>query len=80
MWNKDEKDIMSIKELSEYIGLSRSKIYRLIREKKIPASKIGRQYKFARQVIDMWLKENIITKPEDIQMKLFEQNNNKKAQ
>lgn len=72
IWNKSIKDVMSIRELSKYIGLSRSKIYRLIREKKIPASRIGRQYKFAKGVIDSWLKENIITKSEDIQMGLFD--------
>lgn len=55
------KDVMSIKDLAEYIGLSRSKIYQLIRQKKIPASKIGRQYKFSKEVVDAWLKEKIIT-------------------
>jgi len=64
------KDIMSIIELSEYLGLSRSKIYQLIRQKKIPASKIGRQYKFSKDVIDSWMKESIIRENVDIQMKL----------
>jgi len=67
----DKKEIMDIKELSSYIGLSRSKIYQLIKEKKIPASKIGRQYKFSKELIDTWLKENIITKPEEPQLDLF---------
>ena len=58
-----QKEIMNVPELAEYIGVSRSKIYKLIRDKKIPASKIGRQYKFSKQVIDSWLKENIITSP-----------------
>ncbi len=56
-----QKEIMNVSELAEYIGVSKSKIYKLIRDKKIPASKIGRQYKFSKQVIDSWLKENIIT-------------------
>ncbi|MBU3954976.1 helix-turn-helix domain-containing protein [bacterium] len=56
-----QKEIMNVPELAEYIGVSGSKIYKLIRDKKIPASKIGRQYKFSKQVIDSWLKENIIT-------------------
>ena len=64
------KDVMSIIELSEYVGLSKSKIYQLIRNKRIPASKIGRQYKFSKEVIDSWLKESIITSRGDIQMKL----------
>ncbi|MBA3052340.1 MAG: hypothetical protein CVU78_04015 [Elusimicrobia bacterium HGW-Elusimicrobia-2] len=56
-----QKEIMNVSELAEYIGVSGSKIYKLIRDKKIPASKIGRQYKFSKQVIDSWLKEHIIT-------------------
>lgn len=64
------KDVMSIIELSDYVGLSRSKIYQLIRNKKIPASKIGRQYKFSKEVIDSWLKESIITRKRDVQMRL----------
>ena len=65
------KDVMSIKELSEYIGMSKSKIYQLIKIKKIPASKIGRQYKFSKDVIDEWLKEKIITEESEIQGTLF---------
>lgn len=64
------KDIMSTKELSQYIGLSKSKIYQLIRQKKIPASKIGRQYKFSKEIVDAWLKEKIITLPKESPTKL----------
>jgi len=66
-----QKEIMNVKELAEYLGVSRSKIYKLIREKKVPASKIGRQYKFSKQVIDAWLKENLITSP--VEFSLFQQ-------
>lgn len=66
------KDIMNLKEVAEYIGLSRSKIYQLIRQKKIPASRIGRQYKFSKQVVDDWLKAHDITRPEEVQLRLFE--------
>lgn len=65
------KDVMDIIELSEYIGIGRSKIYSLIRQKKIPASKIGRQYRFSKELVDGWLKEQDITKPEAQQMGLF---------
>lgn len=58
------KEIMDVKELSKYLGIGKSKIYQLIREKKIPASKIGRQYRFSKSVIDSWLKENLITREE----------------
>ncbi|MEW6556539.1 MAG: helix-turn-helix domain-containing protein [Elusimicrobiota bacterium] len=67
----ETKDVMSIKELSAYLGIGKSKIYNLIRLNKIPASKIGRQYRFSKEVIDNWLKEKIITIPQPPQMELF---------
>ncbi|MCL2145226.1 MAG: helix-turn-helix domain-containing protein [Endomicrobia bacterium] len=64
--NTNNKQIMDIKELSEYLGIGKSKIYSLIRMKKIPASKIGRQYRFSKDVVDSWLRDKIITKREEI--------------
>jgi len=71
------KDIMSTKELSQYIGVSKSKIYQLIRQKKIPASKIGRQYKFSKEMVDAWLKESIISLPKESQVKLPQEKSKK---
>ena len=66
------KEVMNIKELAQYLGIGKSKIYNLIRQKKIPAAKIGRQYRFSKEVIDAWLKEKLITqKKEEPQLKLF---------
>ncbi|MCX5782631.1 MAG: helix-turn-helix domain-containing protein [Elusimicrobia bacterium] len=70
------KEVMDIKELSEYLGIGKSKIYNLIRNKKIPASRIGRQYRFSKEVIDAWLKEKIITVKEESVMPLFGENKN----
>ena len=66
---------MDIKELSEYLGIGKSKIYSLIRQKKIPASRIGRQYRFSKEVVDGWLKERLITKKEEPTLPFY--NNNK---
>jgi excisionase family DNA binding protein len=71
MENKNtSKQIMDIKELSEYLGIGKSKIYSLIKQKKIPASKIGRQYRFSKDMIDNWLKERMVTKKEDNQLEM----------
>ncbi len=64
-------EVMDIKTLAQYLGMGRSKIYNLIRQKKIPASRIGRQYRFARSLIDQWLKERLITRPSESQIPLF---------
>ena len=71
MENKNTgKQIMDIKELSEYLGIGKSKIYSLIKQKKIPASKIGRQYRFSKDIVDNWLKERIVSKKEDRQLEI----------
>ncbi|MDR2191390.1 MAG: helix-turn-helix domain-containing protein [Endomicrobium sp.] len=71
MENKNtSKQIMDIKELSEYLGIGKSKIYSLIKQKKIPASKIGRQYRFSKDIVDNWLKEKIVTKRDDKQLEM----------
>jgi excisionase family DNA binding protein len=58
-------EVMDIQTLAHYLGLGRSKIYNLIRQKKIPASRIGRQYRFSKTLIDQWLQERLITRPEE---------------
>ena len=70
MENKNAKQIMDIKELSTYLGIGKSKIYSLIKDKQIPASKIGRQYRFSKDIIDNWLKETIVTQNADFSRQL----------
>ena len=67
------RDVMDIKALAHYLGLGKSKIYALIRQKKIPASRIGRQYRFSKAIVDQWLNERLITKDRDSQMTLFKE-------
>jgi excisionase family DNA binding protein len=64
-------DVMDIKTLAHYLGMGRSKIYGLIRLKKIPASRIGRQYRFSKDLVDAWLKERLIM-PQETQIALFD--------
>jgi excisionase family DNA binding protein len=64
-------EVMDIKALAQYLGMGRSKIYGLIRQKKIPASRIGRQYRFSKPLVDAWLKERLIMPTAEPQMTLF---------
>ena len=69
------RDVMDIKALAEYLDMGKSKIYALIRMRKIPASRIGRQYRFSKTVIDQWLTERLITSDKDSQMTMFKEGN-----
>ena len=47
---------MTVKELSEYLRLDRMTIYKMLKEGGIPASRIGRQWRFFRSDIDEWIR------------------------
>jgi len=48
-------EILTFDELSKYLKFSKSKLYNLVQQKKIPASKIGRNWRFKKTKIDAWL-------------------------
>ena len=62
----DEKlgDVLTIKELSAYLKIPKSTLYKLVREGKIPSQKIGRHWRFRKRAIDRWLEETRANKPD----------------
>ena len=53
---------MTVKDVAEYLQLSTDQIYRLAQQGKIPASKVGVQWRFKMEKIDEWV-ENSQTQP-----------------
>jgi excisionase family DNA binding protein len=54
-----ERDlVLTIDELSEYLKIPKSTLYKLLQEGKIPGQKVGRHWRFHRDVIDRWLGDN----------------------
>lgn len=49
--------ILTVDEISEYLRIPKSTIYKLVREGKIPAQKIGRHWRFSKEAIDHWLQK-----------------------
>ncbi len=49
-------DVMTIEQLSSYLQLSRSTLYKLAQEGKLPGQKVGKHWRFSKQVIDEWLR------------------------
>lgn len=50
-------EVMGIKEVSEFLKTGTTTIYALARKKKIPARKIGREWKFLKSEIMEWMEE-----------------------
>lgn len=49
--------LMTIDELAKYMRVSRFTIYRLVKDNFIPGTKIGRQWRFQKEEIDRWVKD-----------------------
>ena len=65
-------EIMTVKELAEYLKLNFQTVYRKAQNGEIPGSKIGRGWRFQKSVIDRWLSEEIVvTKIKSKQATLF---------
>ncbi len=50
-------EIMTIEEVAEYLRVPVSSLYKLAQQGKIPASKVGRHWRFRRQFIDRWIND-----------------------
>lgn len=48
-------ELMTLEELASYLRLNKKTVYKLIDEGEIPATKVGRQYRFNTAAIDEWL-------------------------
>lgn len=47
---------LSVQEIAQYLGISKETVYRWLDSKKIPAHKIGKQWKFQLLEIETWVK------------------------
>ena len=50
-----KEQIMTLREVAQYLGLHVMTVYKLTREGRVPAAKIGGQWRFKRDVLDEWL-------------------------
>src|SRR5512136_809610 len=50
-------DVMAIREVAEYLQMSRTSLYKLAREGKIPCNKVGRRWEFRKEEIERWRDE-----------------------
>lgn len=52
-----QSDILTIREVAEYLKLNEKTTYRLVSEGKIPGFKVGGTWRFRKVEIDRWIKE-----------------------
>jgi len=47
---------LDFKELTSYLKMPRSTLYRLVQNNQLPGHKVGRSWRFDREEIDRWIK------------------------
>jgi excisionase family DNA binding protein len=52
-------EIMTIEEVAKYLKLKPQTIYTWAQNGKIPAAKLGKEWRFKRTVIDKWFNQHI---------------------
>lgn len=52
---RERTQIMTPKEAAKYLGFHLVTIYRLLKKSEIPATKIGGQWRFKKDILDEWL-------------------------
>ena len=55
---REPDEVMSIGELAEYLKISRSTLYKLVQEGRLPGQKLGKRWRFHKDAIDEWLKQH----------------------
>jgi excisionase family DNA binding protein len=51
----ETREVMDIREASEYLGVSRETLYKYVFDEKIPAFKLGNRWKFKKTLLDRWM-------------------------
>jgi excisionase family DNA binding protein len=62
-----EEEIMTTKEVAEYLRLAEATVYKLARDGNIPAMKLGRAWRFKRDLIDEWFRNEAM--PHSVEMR-----------
>jgi len=53
-----DSEVMTIEELAEYLKVSKSSLYKLAQQGKVPGQKVGKHWRFHREAIDAWIKSD----------------------
>ena len=58
-------EIMTLEEVAKYLRLKPQTIYTWAQNNKIPAAKLGKEWRFKKSVIDKWFNQHINEKFSD---------------
>ena len=53
-----QENLLTTEQVAQYLKIDKFTLYRLVTQKKIPAFKVGNQWRFKRRLLEDWLKKN----------------------
>src|SRR2546422_11648315 len=53
----DSREVMNIRQASQYLGVSPDTLYKYVGEQTIPAFKLGNRWRFKKSKLDQWMEE-----------------------
>ena len=53
-----QENLLTTEQVAQYLKIDKFTVYRLVTQKKIPAFKVGNQWRFKRRLLEDWLKKN----------------------
>ena len=51
------KEVMTLREASQYLGITPDTLYKRLSEDKIPAFKLGNRWRFKKDLLDRWMEQ-----------------------
>ena len=51
------KEVMTLREASQYLGISPDTLYKYLNEDRIPAFKLGNRWRFKKDLLDRWMEK-----------------------
>ena len=49
--------ILTVADVAQYLRISEAKVYRLAKERRLPAIRIGKTWRFRKDLLDEWLSQ-----------------------
>jgi excisionase family DNA binding protein len=53
-----QENLLTAEQVAHYLKVDKFTVYRLVSQKKIPAFKVGSQWRFKKRLLDDWLRKN----------------------
>ncbi len=58
----ESREVMNVRQASQYLGISPDTLYKYVAEERIPAFKLGNRWRFKKTTLDRWMEKQSAVK------------------